>query len=93
MIHSDLEADGTRCPNCGELLHKHYGGHETYPTLRMYDGDIVDALVADVWCSNCGYVNEVFLWAQLPTSANMARLMAECEPTPRHGRFAWAAAG
>lgn len=90
MIHSDLEADGDRCKNCGQLLRKHYGNHELYPTLRIYDGDIVDARMAEVICKNCGYVNELFWQAWLPTTTNMVSLMAEYEPT-RRGRFAWAA--
>ena len=77
MIHSDLEADNDKCPSCGNLLLRNFGGYELYPTLRMYDGDIVDAVVADIWCSNCGYVNEVFWMAQLPASANIRRLSNE----------------
>ena len=50
-IISDITADGDRCQRCGRLLHKHYGGYELCPTLRMYDGDIVEVVVADVWCS------------------------------------------
>lgn len=76
-IISDIAADGDKCSNCGRLLHKHYSGHELYPTLRIYDGDIVDAAVADVWCEHCGYINEIFWWAQLPTTQNMSRMMAE----------------
>ena len=92
-IIADIAADSTRCPNCGEPLHRNYGGHELYPTLRMYDGDIVDAVVADVTCGYCGYVSEFFLWVQLPTSVNMRRMMAECEDErelrtiPRRRRF------
>jgi phage FluMu protein Com len=62
MIQSDLEFDGDRCNHCGRLLHKHYGGHELYPTLRFYDGDIVFALMVDIRCGYCGVVNEIF-WA------------------------------
>ena len=76
---SDIAADSDRCQHCGELLHKHFSGHELSPTLRFYDGDIVDAVMSDVWCSNCGYVNDVFWQAWLPTTANMKRLMAEYE--------------
>ncbi|MFQ5674682.1 MAG: hypothetical protein ACE5PV_24335 [Candidatus Poribacteria bacterium] len=75
-IISDIAADGDRCLNCGRLLHKHYGGHELYEILRMYDDDIVDALAVDVRCSTCGYTNEIFLQAWLPTTANMRDLMA-----------------
>lgn len=83
MIHSDLEIDNDRCPNCGELLHKHYGGHELYPTLRMYDGDIVYATMVDVTCRNCGVISTIFYQADMLPPVS----------TTRRGRFGWAAAG
>lgn len=81
MIYSDLEADKDRCQRCGSLLHKYYGGHELYPTLRMYDGDIVYATMVDIRCASCGAVNEIFYIADmLPTISTT--------PT-RRGGFAW----
>lgn len=81
-IPSDIAADNDRCKNCGRLLYKHYGGKRTRELLRLWDGDIVFALMVDVTCAWCGAVNEIFYVADmLPTIS-----------APRRGRFAWAAA-
>jgi len=76
MIQSDIEFDETKCKHCGRLLHRHFGGKRTRELLREYDGDVVDAVVADVTCANCGHVNEISWWAQLPTTPHMRNLMA-----------------
>jgi len=89
MIRSDISADGDICKNCGRLLHEHFGGKRTRRTLRYCDDDLCDAVVADVTCGYCGYVNEIFWQAWLPTTPNMRRLIVEYEPTTRW-RFAYA---
>jgi ribosomal protein S27E len=91
-IHSDL-ADGDRCKHCGHLLCEHFGGKQFRQTLRFCDDDLCDAIVVDITCANCGGINEIFWWAQIPTTPNMARMIAKQEwgdATPR--RFAWAPA-
>ena len=64
-IYSELEFDGTRCKNCGRLLHKHYGGKHTRRTYREWDGELVLATMMDVLCANCGGVNEIFWVADM----------------------------
>jgi len=81
MVFSDIAADGNRCRNCGRLLSKHYGGKTTRELLRLWDNDVVFAIVVDVTCAFCGAVNEIFYQADmLPTVAT------------NRGRFAWAPA-
>jgi len=85
---SDMAADGDRCQNCGKLLSRNYGGHELYETLRMYDGDVLDAVVADVTCGYCGCINEILNQAWMSTTPNMRRLITE----QQRRAIAWAPA-
>jgi RNase P subunit RPR2 len=68
MIHSDLEADRTRCKRCGELLAKH---------CRYRQVDICNKQIVELTCLSCGFVDRIFWQAWLTTTSNMQRLILQ----------------